>query len=372
MSARPAQPYDLIAADLRGLAEQEGATLWQHRHRLTGLMLDHQPELRREIKTIISAVELGVPQALADGDRSLAGIAIDRQAALMESEIGLRTEVAQNVVRAIAHALNLGPLPSVYVQDLGARSDPRGSDRRPAIPPQPVAAPPPQPAWSSPYVSQPITPPHHSRPRVDNRKLTMIAAALGGVLLLILGIAIVPQLQRSPASSSVAAPSRPPANADLGYGNELIDYRVAAQSTLQANVGSPTPLDIPAGRRVTTEQVRELMAGDANPILVDVLDGTHERTLAGAHWLPAIGRAGEFTDEHQVNGKAAIDGLTGGDTSRALVFFCVGAACWESYNATLRAAAMGYSNLHWYRGGLQAWQDAGLPMQPLTAPLGGN
>ena len=372
MNAPPPHPYDLIAADLRGLAEQEGAALWQNRHRLTGLMLDHQPELRREIKTMASAVELGVAQALADGDRSLAGIAIDRQAALMESEIGLRAEVAQNVVRAIAHALNLGPLPSVYVQDLGPRSDPRGSDRRQAMPPQPVAAPPPQPAWSSPYISQPIPPPHHSQPRASGPRLGLIAAILSGVLVLLLGILFIPQMLRGPApATNVAAPTRPPADASMGYGRELVDYRVPAQSTLQANVGSATPLDIPAGRRVTTEQVRELMAS-GNPILVDVLDGAHGRTLTGAHWIPAIGRAGAFTDEHQVNGKNAIDRLTGGDTSRALIFYCIGALCWESYNATLRAAAMGYTNLHWYRGGLQAWEDAGLPMQTLGAPLGGN
>ena len=372
MTGAPLYPYDLIAADLRGLAEQEGAALLQNRHRLTGLMLDHQPELRREIKTMASAVELGVAQALADGDRSLAGIAIDRQAALMESEIGLRAEVAQNVVRAIAHALNLGPLPSVYVQDLAPRSDPRGSDRRQAMPLQPVAAPPPQPAWSSPYTSQPIPPQHHSQPRAKGSSLGLIAAILGGVLVLLVGVLFLPQMLRSPApATSVAAPTRPPANASMGYGNELIDYRIPAQSTLQANVGSATPLDIPAGRRVTTEQVRELMAGDANPILVDVLESAHGRTLTGAHWIPAIGRAGEFTDAHQVNGKTAIDSLTGGDTGRALIFYCIGANCWESYNATLRAAAMGYTNLHWYRGGLQAWEDAGLPMQALGAPLGG-
>ncbi len=373
MNASPANPYDLIAADLRGLAEQEGPALWRSRHRLTGLMLDHQPELRREIKTMASAVELGVAQALAEGDRSLAGIAIDRQAALMESEVGLRAEVAQNVVRAIAHALNLGPLPSVYVQDLGARSDPRGSDRRPAMPPQPVAAPPPQPAWSSPYVSQPIHPQHHSQPRAKGPNLALIAMVLGGVLVLLLSVLLVPQMLRGSApATDVAAPSRPPANAALGYGNELADYRIPAQSTLQANVGSATPLDIPAGRRVTTEQVSELIANDPNLLLIDVLDGAHARTLSGARWIPAIGRAGAFTDENQINGKAAIDSLSGGDTGRALVFYCIGANCWESYNATLRAAAMGYTNLYWYRGGLQAWEDAGLPMQPLGAQLGGN
>jgi 3-mercaptopyruvate sulfurtransferase SseA len=35
-----------------------------------------------------------------------------------------------------------------------------------------------------------------------------------------------------------------------------------------------------------------------------------------------------------------------------------------SYNAALRAINLGYTNVLWYRGGIEAWQQAGLPVQP--------
>lgn len=360
MSADVGNPYDLIAADLRTLAGEEGAELWRDRHRLTGLLLDHQPELRREIRTVVAAAEQGVPQALADCDRSLAGIVIDRQAAQMELEAGLRAEVAHNVVRAIAHALDLGPLPGVYLQ---GGQPPRSASHQ-AMPPQPVSAPTAHSGWHDPYSSQ---------PRTAGRKFLWPAVILGSALAVGAAILVLPQLIRAPAPEAAAVTAtRPPANAERGYAGELIDLRVPPQSTLQANVNSPTPVEIPAGRRVTTQELSGLIAADPNLLLIDVLDGQHGRTLAGGHWIPALGRAGTFTDEHQVNGKTAIDALAGGDTGRALVFYCMGPSCWESYNATLRAAAMGYTNLYWYRGGLQAWEDAGLPMQILGAALGGG
>ena len=47
--------------------------------------------------------------------------------------------------------------------------------------------------------------------------------------------------------------------------------------------------------------------------------------------------------------------------------YCQGTYCWMSYNAALRAINLGYTNVLWYRGGIEAWKQAGLP----TAPAGG-
>ena len=93
-----------------------------------------------------------------------------------------------------------------------------------------------------------------------------------------------------------------------------------------------------------------------------MLADPHQQTLPNAVYMPAGGMAGTFEDIHQVRfGLQLLQGLNG-DTTRPLVFFCQGARCWESYNAVLRANALGYSNLYWYRGGIAAWQEAGLPM----------
>jgi len=54
--------------------------------------------------------------------------------------------------------------------------------------------------------------------------------------------------------------------------------------------------------------------------------------------------------------------FAGGDKSRPMVFYCVDAECWLSYNAALRAIKLGYTNVMWYRGGVAAWRTAELPM----------
>ena len=352
-----AEPYDLIAGELRGLAEREGPELWRNRTRLTGLLLDHQPDLRREVRAIVAAVEQGVARALSESERSLAAITIDRQASLMETEAGLRPEVAQNVTRAIAHALNLGPLPSVY----GHGAPP------PSV--QPVPAP--QPAWDP---SSSRGGGHAGSSYTPARPFPWPPIILGGAVLAATAILLVPVLRNTADNSEVAVVSpqptpTPPAEAPAqGYGQELADFGVPGQSNLRPVVGGPTPLQIPVGRRITTSELRDLIAREPQTLLIDVLADGHAVTLANAHYVPAGGQPGSFADAIQTALKDTLDNLTGTDPSRPIVFFCAGASCWESYNAVLRAHLMGYTNLYWYRGGLTAWQQAGLPMQPLPAP----
>jgi rhodanese-related sulfurtransferase len=44
------------------------------------------------------------------------------------------------------------------------------------------------------------------------------------------------------------------------------------------------------------------------------------------------------------------------------VLFCGSPRCWSGYNAALRAISFGYLNVYWYRGGVAAWDAAGLPI----------
>lgn len=347
-------PYDVLAGELRELVHQEGASLWESRDRLLGLLLDQQPELRREIRSIMTAVDAGVPQALAATERQLAGIAIDRQANLIESEAALRADVARAVTRAIAHALDLGPLPSVYPSDL-AGPTPAYPPPTPVVPPQYQSYPPmPDPSqWGAPPV-----------PASTSSSLTPFAL-LGGAVAVAAAIIFVPGLVGGGGGGTPSA-----VNQGAGYGNELADYGVAAQATLQQNVGSPTPLTIPSGKRITTDELRALIERDRQILLVDVLANPHPATLNGAVYIPAAGMPGTFNDRYQEASRSALASATNGDRARPIVFFCAGTSCWESYNATLRAAALGYSSLYWYRGGLFSWQQANLPMQALPPALG--
>jgi rhodanese-related sulfurtransferase len=49
------------------------------------------------------------------------------------------------------------------------------------------------------------------------------------------------------------------------------------------------------------------------------------------------------------------------DKTQPVGVFCVSAECWLSVNAALRLRALGYTNVQWYRGGIEAWMAAKLP-----------
>lgn len=356
MSNPPSHPYDLIGAELRSLYQAEGQQLWRNRSRLIGLLLDHQPELRREIRAVASAIEQGVARSLSETERNLAALAIDRQANLMETEVGLRPDVARNVTRAIAHALDLGPLPSVYH---GAVSSPEplpDASQRSIPAHQPVA-----PTFDHSAPRQPRMP-HKSG---SGWRFPWPVAIIGGAVALAAAIVIGPGVSNDPGAGPTSAASR-------GYADELADYGVPAQATLRENMNGATPLQIAGATRVTTDELRALIAKTPNLLLIDVLAGPHAQTLANANYVPVAGLAGTLTDGNQTTLKKILSRLTGGDTARPLTFFCMGASCWESYNAALRAAALGYTDIRWYRGGLQAWQQAQLPMNalPPAAPGG--
>jgi PQQ-dependent catabolism-associated CXXCW motif protein len=105
------------------------------------------------------------------------------------------------------------------------------------------------------------------------------------------------------------------------------------------------------------------MRAGGRMILIDSLGDSHPSTKSGAVMLPSSGQYGNFRDAIQSSLINDLNRLTQGRRDIPLVFFCQGPYCWESYNAALRARAGGFPNVYWYRGGLTAWQAAGLPMQ---------
>lgn len=46
-----------------------------------------------------------------------------------------------------------------------------------------------------------------------------------------------------------------------------------------------------------------------------------------------------------------------------MVLYCLSQQCWMSYNAALRAINLGYTNVLWYRGGIESWRQSGPPTQ---------
>ena len=169
---------------------------------------------------------------------------------------------------------------------------------------------------------------------------------------------------RDPSFSTAARPQGP--------SSETQDFGVAPTSQLRPSeqLGGPTPTSIPGGRVIATPQLAGALQGGQGRVLL-LHAYANMQHLPGAIAVAPAAQGGSFDDEVQRGFGAYLRQATGGDVSKMLVFYCGGPQCWGSYNASLRAIRLGYRNVYWYRGGLQAWQEAGLPVNDATAQAQG-
>jgi PQQ-dependent catabolism-associated CXXCW motif protein len=145
------------------------------------------------------------------------------------------------------------------------------------------------------------------------------------------------------------------------YADEDRSWGVAPPPGYRAgNYHAPTPDSLPGARVLRTTELQALLEQEPRPMLIDVLSGPTHRTLPGAIWLHN-GGLGDYDAAEDKRFLDTVAKLAGHDKERALVFFCSGSRCWLSYNAALRAVRGGYANVFWYRGGIDAWREAGLP-----------
>jgi adenylate cyclase len=63
--------------------------------------------------------------------------------------------------------------------------------------------------------------------------------------------------------------------------------------------------------------------------------------------------------------KVLVDRLLDGDRTRRVITFSWNANSWYARNLAIELVALGYRNVSWYRGGLEAWDVAGLPVTEL-------
>lgn len=160
----------------------------------------------------------------------------------------------------------------------------------------------------------------------------------------------------SETETTIAVP--PEAN----YADEKTDWGIQPQSVLNDQAAGHTPLTVPGATTITTAQLARMLADGKKPLLIDALKTEPHETIAGAHRLWFAASSGSLDDDVGKLVGAVLGKLTGRDAGYPIVVFCVNSSCWESYNATLRTLAAGYTNVYWYRGGLDAWAGAKLPL----------
>ena len=153
--------------------------------------------------------------------------------------------------------------------------------------------------------------------------------------------------------------------------SETQDFGVPPQAQLRPTqqLHGPTPTAIPGGKVIGTRALAQLLRNPQAKALLFHAYGAPQHLPNAIPAGPAA-QGGSFDDQVQREFGQFLQKTVGDDNARPLVFYCQGVQCWMSYNAALRAIRMGYRNVLWYRGGIEAWAQAGLPVQ--TAPGGGE
>ena len=151
------------------------------------------------------------------------------------------------------------------------------------------------------------------------------------------------------------------AQEDRDFGTRPTRYLEVPRST------KALPLSVPGVTTVTTLELRDLLERDKNVVLVDAFNNAEHMTLPGAYWRPDLGevRPGAFPLAEMTK---VMEEITMRNRERPIVVFERSASWgWYGYNAALRLVGMGYTNVHWYRGGIDAWFDAGFQMTKVSA-----
>lgn len=164
--------------------------------------------------------------------------------------------------------------------------------------------------------------------------------------------------------------------ADLGnkaYANEDADMGVEAPLLLRDGsiMHGATPTEPPKGAKtISTGDLVGLYKREPELVVIDSLmnDGIRKPTLPNAVWMLGIGwRDDKFTKMMMTNlEKLLTDVVPSKDTP--VVSYCANWECWFSWNAAVRLVELGYSKVYWYRGGMESWAAAKLPLvsTPIT------
>jgi PQQ-dependent catabolism-associated CXXCW motif protein len=162
------------------------------------------------------------------------------------------------------------------------------------------------------------------------------------------------------------------------FANEGADFgarpsRVISASQISTNERSrietmlPLPTAVPGVDTMTTLELDAFLKKNPDAVLIDTFVGGTHRTLPGAVWMPDLGQV-NLGQKERSQIEAALTQANGGDPSRPIVVFERSSTYgWFGYHAVLRLLGMGYTNIYWYRGGLDAWHDAQFALVPAAA-----
>ncbi|RZI43918.1 hypothetical protein EGT07_00340 [Herbaspirillum sp. HC18] len=154
----------------------------------------------------------------------------------------------------------------------------------------------------------------------------------------------------------------------MAYHFESLDWKVPSPVRLRTHAEgyhAPTPLTLNGIKTITTVELAKMLK-EGRITLIDARGwgDTPLLTLPNAYLIDWGGmedgeRGGREATLRQ--NLARIMQLIQSDKTQPVGVFCASAECWVSVNAALRLQALGYTNISWYRGGMEALMAAKLP-----------
>ena len=164
------------------------------------------------------------------------------------------------------------------------------------------------------------------------------------------------------ALAKLAAP------AEKFYANEEFGGGMTSANGLRfQKMQDITPQKIDGIKTVGTRELALALKSLAAPVLIDVWAGVNDAIPTAVTLL-----RGGLAFEDSVADQAFEARFTGllkllsPDPAGPLVFYCQNRDCWLAVNAALRAKKLGYTQVGWYRGGIESWKAANLPLATLV------
>ncbi len=144
------------------------------------------------------------------------------------------------------------------------------------------------------------------------------------------------------------------------HADETADFRVAADVVLHSRLRGFTPLLAPGATTIHTGELAALLS-ERRPLVIDTVSNFWGLSIPGATGLRGVGVGGDFHDQVQARLSRKIQELTRNDLNTCIVTVGWNSERFGGYKLMRRLVALGYRNVHWYRGGREAWEVAGLP-----------
>lgn len=174
----------------------------------------------------------------------------------------------------------------------------------------------------------------------------------------------VRDLYATGVASHSQALARLTAPADRFYANENYGGGMTTANALRAQkLHDITPQSMDGIQTLNTQELALALVSSQPPVLIDVWAGVSD-AIPSAVTLLHGGLAFDDSAADRIY-EARFFGLLkllSPDPAKPIVFYCMSRDCWLSVNASLRAKKLGYLQVGWYRGGMESWKAANLPL----------